>query len=314
MTRCASVLSCGYTGDGQRAWKQNSSGARTYFLYDGSEPVCEMNSSGNLTAVNDFGADGVWARHTQTTDWFYTFDPQGCLSQKISRSGSVMCSSVFNAQGHEATTDTHPDPFSGYGGQWGYYADWETSGDNGGSCLYLLGHRFYDPNAGRFINRDPIGYRGGVNVYAYTGNDPVNRADPSGLAQLINIGDGPFPDHTYLIVNCGGGPRDSYGFYPSGTGPVGGALGGTGDIEHPDHHGPPDPSSSTSIGTGYPAITNTNPSFNSRLCHCIFNSIAEPPEYNATPGNKFYVCYSWADDKWDCAYKHPGVTYLGPGY
>jgi len=146
-----------------RAWKQNSSGARTYFLYDGSQPVCEMNGSGNVTAVNDFGADGVWARHNLTTDWFYTFDPQGCLSQKIGRDGSVLCSSIYDTQGHEATTDTHPDPFSGYGGQWGYYADWETSGDNGGSCLYLLGHRFYDPNAGRFINRDPIGYRGGIN-------------------------------------------------------------------------------------------------------------------------------------------------------
>jgi len=101
-----------YTGDGLRAWKQNSSGARTYFLYDGSEPVCEMNGSGNLTAVNDFGADGVWARHTTTSDWFYTFDPQGCLSQKIGRDGSVLCSSIYDAQGHEATTDTHPDPFS----------------------------------------------------------------------------------------------------------------------------------------------------------------------------------------------------------
>ena len=133
-----------------------------------------------MTAVNDFGADGVWARHTTTTDWFYTFDPQGCLSQKIGRDGSVLCSSIYDTQGHEATTDTHPDPFSGYGGQWGYYADWETSGDNGGSCLYLLGHRFYDPNAGRFINRDPIGYRGGLNLYGYTGNNPVNAKDPTG--------------------------------------------------------------------------------------------------------------------------------------
>ncbi len=58
------VLACGYNGGGQRAWKQNSAGARTYFVYDGSEPVCELNGSGTLIAVNDFGADGVWTRHT----------------------------------------------------------------------------------------------------------------------------------------------------------------------------------------------------------------------------------------------------------
>ena len=112
LTRWGSVLSCGYNGDGQRAWKENSAGARTYFLYDGSQPVCELNGSGTLVAVNDFGADGVWARHTTTSDWFYTFDPQGSASQKIGRDGSVLCSSIYDAQGHEATTDTHPDPFS----------------------------------------------------------------------------------------------------------------------------------------------------------------------------------------------------------
>ncbi len=173
LTQVGSVLSCGYNGDGQRAWKQNSAGARTYFLYDGSEPVCEMNGSGAVVAFNDFGADGVWARHTLTTDWFYTFDAQGSTSQKISRSGSVLCSSVFDAQGRGGTTEGRTDPFNGFGGQWGYYADWETSQQNGWYCLCLLGHRFYDPNAGRFITRDPIGYAGGINLYAYTQNKSV---------------------------------------------------------------------------------------------------------------------------------------------
>lgn len=59
------------------------------------------------------------------------------------------------------------------GGQYGYYSD-------NASGLYLLGHRYYDPGAGRFLNRDPIGYNGGINLYAYCGNNPINRADPSG--------------------------------------------------------------------------------------------------------------------------------------
>jgi hypothetical protein len=40
----------------------------------------------------------------------------------------------------------------------------------------------YDPRLGRFLSRDPLREEGGFNLYAYCGNDPVNRHDPLGLA------------------------------------------------------------------------------------------------------------------------------------
>jgi len=52
--------------------------------------------------------------------------------------------------------------------------------------------RFYDPQSGRFISEDPIGFKGGVNWYGYVKNNPIIFRDPSGrsAAGAIVIGYG----------------------------------------------------------------------------------------------------------------------------
>ena len=42
--------------------------------------------------------------------------------------------------------------------------------------------RYYDPGTGRFLQRDPIGIRGGLNVYRYARAEPTLAVDPSGLS------------------------------------------------------------------------------------------------------------------------------------
>jgi RHS repeat-associated protein len=55
----------------------------------------------------------------------------------------------------------------------GQYYDHETG-------LHYNRHRYYDPHSGRFVSKDPIGLRGGINVHAY-GPNPVDSIDPLGL-------------------------------------------------------------------------------------------------------------------------------------
>jgi RHS repeat-associated protein len=47
--------------------------------------------------------------------------------------------------------------------------------------LYDARARWYQPDVGRFMSEDPIGLGGGMNQYAFAGDDPINNSDPDGL-------------------------------------------------------------------------------------------------------------------------------------
>jgi RHS repeat-associated protein len=51
--------------------------------------------------------------------------------------------------------------------------------------LYYNRHRYYDPKRGAYINQDPIGLDGGVNLYQYAWNSPTNATDPKGLLTVL---------------------------------------------------------------------------------------------------------------------------------
>jgi RHS repeat-associated protein len=51
------------------------------------------------------------------------------------------------------------------------------------SGLFYNGFRDYDPRTGRYVEPDPIGLKGGLNLYAYVNGNPVDRVDPKGLTE-----------------------------------------------------------------------------------------------------------------------------------
>ncbi|MCX8156727.1 MAG: RHS repeat-associated core domain-containing protein [Verrucomicrobiae bacterium] len=68
--------------------------------------------------------------------------------------------------------------------------DWEIG-------LLYYGHRYYNPTTGRWPSRDPLGEKGGINLYEFVRNNPILKVDPDGRNPII-IGGG-------IIVVGGGG-------------------------------------------------------------------------------------------------------------
>jgi RHS repeat-associated protein len=205
---------------GKRVYRRSGTGssatwtpwAYTVYIYDGWNLIAELDMlnlgqptrsyawgtdlSGSLSGAGGVGGLLLTKRHQYTATtattrvdksevhWVHS-DGNGNImglysitAARVSDTGPVMVGQCdYDAFGQKVTNtvamgnEVCPFGFSSK------YEDKETG-------LLYYGFRYYSPEIGRWLSRDPIGERGGVNLYGMCGNDAVNYVDLVGHEKL----------------------------------------------------------------------------------------------------------------------------------
>ncbi len=144
------------------------------FAYDGDNLIEETNSSGVAVArySQTENVDEPLAMLRSSATSYYHADGLGSVTSLSNATGTLANTYTYDSFGNlTATTGTLSNPFR--------YTAREFDNETG---LYFFRARYFDPQVGKFISEDPIGFSGDINVYRYSFNSPVNLDDPSGLA------------------------------------------------------------------------------------------------------------------------------------
>jgi RHS repeat-associated protein len=176
-----------YDGDGNRIGKSVTLNKRTdstQYLWDINHglPQVLTESDGKGTALFTYGLGRISMADPRQGQIYYQYDGQGSVRSLTDRKGMTRGLYAYDAFGKPLISASPVDNDFQYTGE---QVDDETG-------LIYLRSRYYDPETGRFISRDPFaGFdtnSQSLNRYTYVQNNPVVYSDPSGKVPYWAVG------------------------------------------------------------------------------------------------------------------------------
>ncbi len=144
------------------------------FVWCGAQRCEERDGSGSLSNGKQFFPLGQVNFASGTpTNYFYTQDHPGSIremTKTVSGTTTIEAQYAYDPYGIVTKLQGSQDADFQYAG---YYM-------HAPSGLNLPVYRAYSSSLGRFINRDPIGENGGINLYGYVENNPISNVDLMG--------------------------------------------------------------------------------------------------------------------------------------
>jgi RHS repeat-associated protein len=169
-----SAIEYGYDGLGRRVTRVDSSGTYVYLygnLQNPAEITAIRDPMGRLSIYHRDDSGLLFAIEREATIFYLATDQLGTPRALCDDAGRVIKTLDYDSYGG-LISDSDPSFDLALG-----FAGGLTDPATG---LTRFGWRDYSAALGRWMARDPIGLRGGPNLYRYAGNDPVNHADSSG--------------------------------------------------------------------------------------------------------------------------------------
>ncbi len=164
------------------------------FIYDGWNLIAELSAtnnapirsylwgkdlSGSINGAGGIGGLVMITDHAGSTYHFTAYDESGNITALVKSDGSTSANYEYDPFGQTiritgSLAKANPLRFSTK------FTDDETD-------LIYYGYRYYHPSLGRWINRDPIGEDGGIDIYAFVLNNPINGIDTDGRVTFADL-------------------------------------------------------------------------------------------------------------------------------
>jgi len=203
-----------YDQHGRRVAKSES-GLLTLYIWDGMDIIATAHADGTIREyftrgigiAGDVGsliAETRFSGGTATTTYLHS-NWRGDVVMATDASGAVVGEYSYTTFGEQLSAIGNFVPRFTF-----------SSKERDSSGLVYHGFRYYSPVLCRWISEDPIRERGGLNLYQFCYNNPVNDIDPTGLDIYADFGGG---GHVGLFIED---PSSSSGWRSYDFSPVSG--------------------------------------------------------------------------------------------